>query len=99
MCWATIFHLPCRTARLPSCSQKIAWWPGHSTGRYAGSTWFADAFALDLDDDSAPLVGTEREMRQLLPTGDRFAVEADDDVVLPQAAVRGASAAGVVRRV
>ena len=30
-------------------SVKIAWWPGHSTGRYAGSTWFTDAFALDLD--------------------------------------------------
>jgi hypothetical protein len=30
-------------------SVKLAWWPGHSTGRYAGSTWFADAFALDLD--------------------------------------------------
>lgn len=29
-------------------SVKVAWWPGHSTGRYAGSTWFADAFALDL---------------------------------------------------
>jgi len=29
---------------------KVAWWPGHSTGRYAGSTWFADAFALDLDE-------------------------------------------------
>ena len=28
---------------------KLAWWPGHSTGRYAGSTWFTDAFALDLD--------------------------------------------------
>ena len=28
---------------------KIAWWPGHSTGRYAGSTWFTDAFAQDLD--------------------------------------------------
>lgn len=27
---------------------KIAWWPGHSTGRYAGSTWFADHFAIDL---------------------------------------------------
>ncbi len=27
---------------------KIAWWPGHSTGRYAGSTWYADTFALDL---------------------------------------------------
>jgi hypothetical protein len=31
-------------------SVKIAWWPGHSTGRYAGSTWFADAFALALDE-------------------------------------------------
>ena len=30
-------------------SVKLAWWPGHSTGRYAGSTWFADAFAMDLD--------------------------------------------------
>ena len=30
-------------------SVKVAWWPGHSTGRYAGSTWFADRFALDLD--------------------------------------------------
>ena len=28
---------------------KLAWWPGHSTGRYAGSTWFTDAFAADLD--------------------------------------------------
>ncbi|KIN74355.1 M28 family peptidase [Sulfitobacter guttiformis] len=28
---------------------KIAWWPGHSTGRYAGSTWYSDNFALDLD--------------------------------------------------
>jgi hypothetical protein len=27
---------------------RIAWWPGHSTGRYAGSTWFADRFAIDL---------------------------------------------------
>ena len=30
-------------------SVRIAWWPGHSTGRYAGSTWFSDTFALDLD--------------------------------------------------
>ncbi|MGQ0570804.1 MAG: M28 family peptidase [Armatimonadota bacterium] len=28
---------------------RIAWWPGHSTGRYAGSVWFADTFGLDLD--------------------------------------------------
>lgn len=30
-------------------SVRIAWWPGHSTGRYAGSTWFADTFADDMD--------------------------------------------------
>jgi N-acetylated-alpha-linked acidic dipeptidase len=28
---------------------RIAWWPGHSQGRYAGSVWYADTFALDLD--------------------------------------------------
>ena len=27
---------------------RIAWWSGHSHGRYAGSTWYADTFALDL---------------------------------------------------
>ncbi len=31
-------------------SVRIAWWPGHSTGRYAGSTWYADHFALELDE-------------------------------------------------
>ena len=29
-------------------SLRIAWWSGHSHGRYAGSTWYADEFALDL---------------------------------------------------
>ncbi|HEX5505073.1 MAG TPA: M28 family metallopeptidase, partial [Thermomicrobiales bacterium] len=27
---------------------RVAWWSGHSHGRYAGSTWYADAHALDL---------------------------------------------------
>lgn len=27
---------------------KVAWWSGHSHGRYAGSTWFADTFAIEL---------------------------------------------------
>lgn len=27
---------------------RFCWWPGHSAGRYAGSTWYADQFALDL---------------------------------------------------
>ena len=32
-------------------SMRIAIWPGHSYGRYAGSTWFADEFALDLEEN------------------------------------------------
>jgi hypothetical protein len=28
---------------------RIAWWSGHSHGRYAGSTWYADTYALDLE--------------------------------------------------
>lgn len=27
---------------------RVAWWPGHSHGRYAGSTWYADTFFEDL---------------------------------------------------
>ena len=27
---------------------RICWWPGHSTGKFAGSTWYADTFARDL---------------------------------------------------
>ena len=29
-------------------SVRIAWWPSHSQGRYAGSTWYADNFFEDL---------------------------------------------------
>ncbi len=29
-------------------SVRIAWWSGHSHGRYAGSTWYADTQAIDL---------------------------------------------------
>jgi hypothetical protein len=28
--------------KLRSAASRIAWWPGHSTGRFAGSTWYAD---------------------------------------------------------
>ncbi len=31
-------------------SVRIAWWPGHSTGRYAGSSWYADTFAVEIDE-------------------------------------------------
>ena len=28
---------------------RIAWWSGHSHGRYAGSAWYADEFARDIE--------------------------------------------------
>jgi N-acetylated-alpha-linked acidic dipeptidase len=30
-------------------SVRVCWWSGHSHGRYAGSAWYAEAFALDLE--------------------------------------------------
>ncbi|WP_257348305.1 M28 family metallopeptidase [Pseudalkalibacillus decolorationis] len=30
---------------------KIAWWPGHSNKRYAGSAWYCDHFWQDLNDN------------------------------------------------
>lgn len=32
-------------------SLRVAWWPGHSTGRYAGSTWYVDNFGLDIEEN------------------------------------------------
>ena len=32
-----------------SRSIRVAWWTGHSTGRYGGSAWYADRFWPDLD--------------------------------------------------
>lgn len=29
---------------------KVAWWPGHSNGRYMGSTWFCDQYWQDLSE-------------------------------------------------
>jgi Iap family predicted aminopeptidase len=33
-------------------SVRIAWWPGHSPGRYAGSAWYADHFFPDLRENA-----------------------------------------------
>lgn len=40
-------------------SVRIAWWPGHSTGRYGGSTWFADTFAIDLEENCVAQVNCD----------------------------------------
>lgn len=42
---ARVFH---HYKEKPARSLRIAWWTGHSTGRYAASTWYADKFGLDL---------------------------------------------------
>ena len=31
-------------------SVRLCWWPGHSHGRYSGSTWYADTYFTDLAD-------------------------------------------------
>ena len=31
-------------------SVRLCWWPGHSHGRYSGSTWYADTFFTDLSE-------------------------------------------------
>lgn len=67
----------------------VAWWPGHSTGRYAGSTWFADEFAHDLVENCVAQVNmdspgaadaTEFEMTMRMPGADALVREAITDV-------------------
>lgn len=38
---------------------RIAWWPAHSTGRYAGSTWYADEFAHEIHDNCVAQVNMD----------------------------------------
>lgn len=40
-------------------SLRIAWWSGHSHGRYAGSTWFAETFGLDLAENCVAQVNCD----------------------------------------
>ena len=48
-----------RTARSSSARCASPGGPGHSTGRYAGSTWFADHFAIDLDENCVAQVNCD----------------------------------------
>lgn len=38
---------------------RIAWWSGHSHGRYAGSTWYADQFGIELANDCVAQVNCD----------------------------------------
>lgn len=66
---------------------RIAWWPGHSTGRYAGSTWYADTFAIDLMERCVAQVNCDSP-------GCRWATEYKD---VSLTAETEAFAAGVIR--
>jgi hypothetical protein len=71
-------------------SLRIAIWPGHSYGRYAGSTWFADMFGLDLDENCIAQVNcdspgcrwaTSYERMMWMSEANDFCVEAIRDAV------------------
>ena len=55
-------------------SVKIAWWPGHSTGRYAGSTWYADNFAIDLNNNCIAQVNCDSPGCRWADTFDHLSV-------------------------
>ena len=66
-------------------SVRIAWWPGHSTGRYAGSTWYADAFARDLDRNCLVQINCDSP-------GCRWATSYHDTRAFPESAALAAGA-------
>ncbi len=57
---------------------RIAWWSGHSHGRYAGSTWYADSFAQDITANCVAHVNCDSP-------GCRWATEYRDVFFMPEA--------------
>lgn len=48
---ASLIEMACILAQDPETLHygvRFAWWPGHSTGRYSGSTWYADTHFMEL---------------------------------------------------
>ena len=60
-------------------SLRIAWWSGHSTGRYGASTWFADEFGLDLARNCVAQINIDSP-------GCRWATEYRDVTMMEEAA-------------
>jgi hypothetical protein len=54
-------------------SVRVAWWPGHSTGRYSGSTWYADSLFKDLYDNAVAYLAIDspgvRSATEIEPEG------------------------------
>ena len=57
---------------------RIAWWPGHSTGRYAGSTWYCDQFGVDLAENCIAQVNCDSP-------GCRWAASYDEVMIMAEA--------------
>jgi N-acetylated-alpha-linked acidic dipeptidase len=53
---ARVFHEKRATLRR---GVRVCWWPGHSTGRYAGSTWYCDKFWQDLHDNCVAYINID----------------------------------------
>jgi len=64
---------------------RMAWWSGHSHGRYAGSTWYADTFAIDLAENCVAHVNCDSP-------GCRWATEYRDVNWMAEAAELGREA-------
>lgn len=64
-------------------SVRIAWWPGHSTGRYAGSTWYADTFAIELEENCVAQINCDSP-------GCRWATEYKDVTMMFEAEAHAA---------
>jgi len=58
-------------------SLRIAWWPGHSTGRYAGSTWYCDNFGVDLAENCVVQVNCDSP-------GCRWATSYDEVMIMSE---------------
>ena len=75
---------------------KVAWWTGHSNGRYAGSTWFADRFWTELRDEALAYmnidvigqIGAKNYSAACTPGLDRLATSVMKDVVGGEGPIR-----------
>jgi hypothetical protein len=74
---------------------RIAWWSGHSHGRYAGSTWYADTQALDLARHCVAQVNCDSPGCRGATTYDHLAAMSET-VPLVEAVIRAAT--GIVPR-
>ena len=66
-------------------SLRIAWWSGHSHGRYAGSTWYADTFGLDIERNCIAQVNMDSPGAKWATRYDEMMWMAEVDAVCRQA--------------